>query len=156
VIQQVAGWNFAGQVHRPRFLSGLHGSPFQGASVEFAEHRVYTPADDIKTRLERVRQNRPALRQAVQGRDQHDGHLSSTCPGRWGTRTAGAHQVRLRVCLAAALGYLMSPARTRSASSPSTQDSHRAAAKAKRSQIGALLSVLANSKPAGETDAAEH
>ena len=30
------------------FLSGLHGSPFQGFSVEFSEHRKYVPGDDIK------------------------------------------------------------------------------------------------------------
>jgi uncharacterized protein (DUF58 family) len=30
------------------FISGLHRSPFHGFSVEFAEHRKYTPGDDIK------------------------------------------------------------------------------------------------------------
>jgi uncharacterized protein (DUF58 family) len=28
------------------FLSGLHSSPYKGFSVEFAEHREYTPGDD--------------------------------------------------------------------------------------------------------------
>ncbi|MFQ5654884.1 MAG: DUF58 domain-containing protein [Planctomycetota bacterium] len=30
------------------FISGLHKSPYQGASVEFAEHREYVPGDDIR------------------------------------------------------------------------------------------------------------
>ena len=29
------------------FLSGLHASPFQGFSVEFSEHRKYSPGDNI-------------------------------------------------------------------------------------------------------------
>ncbi len=31
------------------FLAGLHRSPYRGASLEFAEHRKYTPGDDPKT-----------------------------------------------------------------------------------------------------------
>ena len=30
------------------FVSGLHKSPYHGFSVEFAEHREYTPGDDLK------------------------------------------------------------------------------------------------------------
>ena len=30
------------------FLHGLHASPFHGFSVEFSEHRKYTPGDDPK------------------------------------------------------------------------------------------------------------
>jgi len=30
------------------FINGLHRSPFYGASVDFAEHRGYTPGDDIR------------------------------------------------------------------------------------------------------------
>ena len=30
------------------FVSGLHRSPFNGFSVEFAAHREYVPGDDIK------------------------------------------------------------------------------------------------------------
>ena len=30
------------------FISGLHRSPYHGFSVEFAEHREYTPGDNIK------------------------------------------------------------------------------------------------------------
>ncbi len=30
------------------FISGLHRSPYHGFSVEFSEHKVYTPGDDLK------------------------------------------------------------------------------------------------------------
>lgn len=30
------------------FITGLHKSPFHGFSVEFAEHRVYNPGDNVK------------------------------------------------------------------------------------------------------------
>src|SRR5215204_7560512 len=30
------------------FLSGLHRSPHRGFSVEFAEHRMYQPGDDLR------------------------------------------------------------------------------------------------------------
>src|SRR3989304_1569736 len=30
------------------YVSGLHRSPYQGFSVEFAEHREYVPGDDLR------------------------------------------------------------------------------------------------------------
>ncbi len=30
------------------YVSGMHRSPFQGFSIEFAEHREYTPGDDLR------------------------------------------------------------------------------------------------------------
>src|SRR3954454_17100641 len=30
------------------FINGLHRSPYFGAAVDFAEHRGYTPGDDIR------------------------------------------------------------------------------------------------------------
>ena len=30
------------------YVAGLHRSPFLGFSVEFAEHREYTPGDDLR------------------------------------------------------------------------------------------------------------
>ena len=30
------------------FISGLHRSPHKGFSVEFAEHREYSPGDDLR------------------------------------------------------------------------------------------------------------
>ncbi len=30
------------------FIAGMHRSPYRGFSVEFAQHREYTPGDDIR------------------------------------------------------------------------------------------------------------
>src|SRR5215468_6073769 len=30
------------------YVSGVHKSPYKGFSVEFAEHREYTPGDDLR------------------------------------------------------------------------------------------------------------
>ena len=48
VVQQVQRLDLRARFIVEGFLSGLHGSPFQGFSVEFSEHRRYTPGDDIK------------------------------------------------------------------------------------------------------------
>src|SRR5262249_30702171 len=48
VIRQVARLDLRAKFIVEGFLSGLHSSPFQGFSVEFSEHRKYTPGDDLK------------------------------------------------------------------------------------------------------------
>src|SRR5262245_61858595 len=48
VIAQVGRLDLRAKFIVEGFLSGLHASPFQGFSVEFSEHRKYTPGDDLK------------------------------------------------------------------------------------------------------------
>ena len=48
VIRQVGRLDLRAKFIVEGFLSGLHASPFQGFSVEFSEHRKYTPGDDLK------------------------------------------------------------------------------------------------------------
>ena len=48
VIRQVARLDLRAKFIVEGFLSGLHASPFHGFSVEFSEHRKYTPGDDVK------------------------------------------------------------------------------------------------------------
>ena len=51
------------------FLSGMHRSPYFGQSVEFLQHREYTPRRrPAPRRLESLGQAGPLLRQAVRGR----------------------------------------------------------------------------------------
>ena len=47
VIRQVARLDLRAKFIVEGFISGLHASPFQGFSVEFSEHRKYTPGDNI-------------------------------------------------------------------------------------------------------------
>ena len=52
-------------------LSGLHKSPHQGQSVEFAEHKEYAPGDELRhLDWKALRQVRQVLRQALRARDQ--------------------------------------------------------------------------------------
>src|ERR1700742_2311335 len=46
VIRQISRLDLRAQFIVKGFLQGLHSSPFQGFSVEFSEHRKYTPGDD--------------------------------------------------------------------------------------------------------------
>ena len=46
VIRQIARLDLRAQFIVKGFLQGLHASPFHGFSVEFSEHRKYTPGDD--------------------------------------------------------------------------------------------------------------
>jgi hypothetical protein len=48
VIQQVQRLDLKARCIVEGFLSGLHRSPFHGFSVEFSEHRKYTPGDDTR------------------------------------------------------------------------------------------------------------
>src|SRR4051812_20823201 len=48
VIRQVARLDLRAKFIVQGFLSGLHSSPYHGFSVEFSEHRKYTPGDDLK------------------------------------------------------------------------------------------------------------
>src|SRR4030095_11351963 len=47
VIRQVARLDLRAKFIVEGFISGLHASPYQGFSVEFSEHRKYTPGDNI-------------------------------------------------------------------------------------------------------------
>ena len=48
VIRQIKRLDLRAQFIVRGFLHGLHASPFHGFSVEFSEHRKYTPGDDPK------------------------------------------------------------------------------------------------------------
>jgi uncharacterized protein (DUF58 family) len=48
VIRQIKRLDLRAQFIVRGFLHGLHASPFLGFSVEFSEHRKYTPGDDPK------------------------------------------------------------------------------------------------------------
>ncbi len=49
VISQVTRLDLRARFIVEGFLAGLHRSPFHGFSVEFSEHRKYTPGDDLRS-----------------------------------------------------------------------------------------------------------
>ena len=47
-LSKISGLEIRARLIVEGFISGLHKSPYRGASVEFAEHREYVPGDDIR------------------------------------------------------------------------------------------------------------
>ncbi len=48
VLARVAGLDLRARLVVEGLMSGMHRSPYQGISVEFAQHRPYSPGDDIR------------------------------------------------------------------------------------------------------------
>ena len=47
-LSQLKGLDLKARLIVEGYTSGLHKSPYQGFSVEFAEHREYVPGDDLR------------------------------------------------------------------------------------------------------------
>lgn len=176
VIRQVSRLDLRAKFIVQGFLTGLHASPFHGFSVEFSEHRKYTPGDDLKTLDWNVyaKTGRYYVKK-YQAETNMTGYLvmdlskSMDWNGRAAAKAAGVKLDRNSpgpadetltkfdycVCLAAALGYLMilqqDPV---GLVAFDTKLATVVPPKSKRTQLGTILSVLANLKPTGETDVA--
>lgn len=48
VLAQLSGLRLRAERIVEGYVAGLHRSPFQGFSIEFAEHREYVPGDDLR------------------------------------------------------------------------------------------------------------
>ena len=47
-LAELGGLEFVARHVVEGFIAGMHASPFRGFSVEFAEHRMYQPGDDLR------------------------------------------------------------------------------------------------------------
>ena len=47
-LAALGGLEFVARTVVEGFIAGLHRSPHRGFSVEFAEHRMYQPGDDLR------------------------------------------------------------------------------------------------------------
>ncbi len=139
------------------FLAGLHASPFHGFSVEFSEHRRYTAGDDVKdldwtvyAKTERYYVKK------FQAETNVTGYLAMDLSGSMAyTYRQELTKFDYAICLAAALGYLMIHQQDPvGLVTFDTQIRHSLPPRSKRTQLGNILSVLANLKPAGTTDLA--
>jgi uncharacterized protein (DUF58 family) len=90
------------------FISGLHRSPFQGFSVEFAEYRQYIHGDDLSTIDWKVyaRSDRPFVKQFEEETNVHC-QLLVDVSGSMAYGRSGISKFEYAACLAASLGYLM-------------------------------------------------
>jgi uncharacterized protein (DUF58 family) len=157
VVNQIKRLDLRAQFIVRGFLHGLHASPFHGFSVEFSEHRKYTPGDDPKdidwliyAKTDKYYVKKFEAETNITGYLVMDSSRSMAY-----TYRQEVTKFDYAICLAAALCYLMihqqDPCglitfdqRVRNSVRP----------RAKRSQLGQVLSLLAKLRPSGETDVA--
>src|SRR6266851_3364937 len=157
VIRQISRLDLRAQFIVKGFLHGLHSSPFHGFSVEFSEHRKYTPGDNpqdidwlVFAKTDKYYVKKFEAETNITGYLVMD--LSESMAY---TYRQELTKFDYAICLAAALGYMM--VHQQDPVGLVTFDTAIRASlppKSKRSQLGTILSVLANLKPAGQTDVA--
>src|ERR1700689_1683551 len=157
VIRQVARLDLRAKFIVEGFLAGLHASPYHGFSVEFSEHRRYVAGDDLKDLdwMVYAKTDKYYLKK-FQAETNVTGYLAMDLSASMGyTYRQQLTKFDYAICLAAALGYMMIHQQDpvglvafdtaiRTALPP----------RSKRTQLGTILALLANLKPAGKTDVA--
>jgi uncharacterized protein (DUF58 family) len=155
VINQIKRLDLRAQFIVRGFLHGLHASPFHGFSVEFSEHRKYTPGDDPKDIdwLVYAKTDKYYVKK-FEAETNITGYLVMDLSRSMGyTYRQELTKFDYAICLAAALCYLMihqqDPVglltfdrQIRQSLRPQTRRGH----------LGDVLALLANLKPSGETD----
>jgi uncharacterized protein (DUF58 family) len=158
VIRQVSRLDLRAKFIVEGFLSGLHASPFHGFSVEFSEHRKYVPGDDLKDLDWNVfaKTDKYYLKK-FEAETNVTGYLVMDLSASMAyTYRQELTKFEYAICLAAALGYLM--IHQQDPVGLVTFDTRIQASlppKSRRTQLGTILAVLANLKPAGKTDVAQ-
>jgi uncharacterized protein (DUF58 family) len=157
VIRQVARLDLRAKLIVEGFLAGLHASPFQGFSVEFSEHRKYTPGDDLKDLDWNVyaKTDKYYLKK-FQAETNLTGYLVMDLSASMAyTFRQELTKFEYAICLAAALGYLMIHQQDPvGLITFGTRIEASLKPRSKRTQLGIILGILANLKPAGKTDVA--
>jgi uncharacterized protein (DUF58 family) len=157
VIRQISRLDLRAQFIVKGFLQGLHASPFQGFSVEFSEHRKYTPGDDPQDIdwLIFAKTDKYYIKK-FEAETNITGYLAMDLSESMGyTYRQQLTKFDYAICLAAALCYLMVHQ-----NDPvglitfDEQIKNCLRPKSKRQQIGNILSMLANLQPQGKTDIA--
>ena len=157
VIQQVARLDLRAKFIVEGFLTGLHSSPFQGFSVEFSEHRKYVPGDDPKDLDWNVyaKTGKYYIKKYRAETNMTGFLVMDLSQSMSYTYRQELTKFEYSICLAAALSYLMIHQQDPvGLVTFDTQLRTVLPPKSKRSQLGTLLSVLANLKPSGNTDIA--
>jgi uncharacterized protein (DUF58 family) len=154
VIRQVARLDLRAKFIVEGFIAGLHASPFHGFSVEFSEHRRYSAGDNISDIDWNVyaKTDRFYIKK-FEAETNLNGYLVMDLSGSMGyTYRQDMTKFEYSISLAAALGYLMIHQQDPVGLVAFDQQVRQSLApKSKRSQLGRILSLLAQLKPAGET-----
>jgi uncharacterized protein (DUF58 family) len=155
VIRQVSRLDLRAKFIVEGFLAGLHASPFHGFSVEFSEHRKYVPGDDLKDLDWNIyaKTDKYYLKK-FEAETNLTGYLVMDLSASMAyTYRQELTKFEYAICLAAALGYLM--IHQQDPVGLVTFDTQIRAClppHSKRTQLGTILSVLANLKPSGKTE----
>ena len=158
VIRQVARLDLRAKFIVEGFISGLHASPFQGFSVEFSEHRKYTPGDNISDIDWNVfaKTDRFYIKK-FQAETNLTGYMVIDLSGSMGyTYRQEINKFEYGISLAAALSYLM--IHQQDPVGLMAFDKKVIASlppKSKRTQLSNILAVLSRLKPGGETEIAK-
>jgi uncharacterized protein (DUF58 family) len=154
VIRQVSRLDLRAKFIVEGFIAGLHASPFHGFSVEFSEHRKYTPGDNINDVDWNVfaKTDRFYIKK-FQAETNLTGYLVMDLSGSMGyTYRQELTKFEYGISLAAALAYMMihqqDPVGLIAFDEKVSQS---LAPRSKRSQLGNILSLLAKLRPQGET-----
>ena len=155
VIRQIARLDLRAQFIVKGFLQGLHASPFHGFSVEFSEHRKYTPGDDpqdidwlVYAKTDKYYIKKFEAETNITGYLVMD--LSRSMDY---TYRQELTKFEYGICLAAALCYLMIHQQDPVGLITFDEKIRQSLPpRSKRTQIGNVLSVLANLKPSGATN----
>jgi uncharacterized protein (DUF58 family) len=155
VIRQVARLDLRAKFIVEGFIAGLHASPFQGFSVEFSEHRKYSPGDNISDIDWNVfaKTDRFYVKK-FQAETNLTGYLVMDLSGSMGyTYRQELTKFEYSISLAAALCYLMIHQQDPVGLIAFDQKVRQSLAPgSKRSQLGNILSLLAKLKPTGTTE----
>ncbi|MBI2826281.1 MAG: DUF58 domain-containing protein [Planctomycetia bacterium] len=158
VVREISRLDLRAQFIVKGFLHGLHASPFHGFSVEFSEHRKYTPGDnpqDIDW-LVYAKTDKYYIKK-FEAETNITGYLVMDLSRSMGyTYRQELTKFDYAICLAAALCYLMvhqqDPVglitfdeKIRSSLPP----------RSKRAQLGNILSLLSKLRPTGKTEIAK-
>jgi uncharacterized protein (DUF58 family) len=158
VIRQIRRLDLRAQFIVRGFLHGLHASPFHGFSVEFSEHRKYTPGDDPKDIdwLVYAKTDKYYVKK-FEAETNITGYLVMDLSQSMGyTHRQELTKFEYSICLAAALCYLMIHQQDPCGLIAFDERIRKSLApKSKRTQLGNVLSMLANLQPTGQTEIAK-
>jgi uncharacterized protein (DUF58 family) len=155
VIRQVSRLDLRAKFIVEGFISGLHASPFQGFSVEFSEHRKYSPGDNISDIDWNVFAKTDRFyTKKFQAETNLTGYLVMDLSASMGyTHSQELTKFEYGVSLAAALGYLMIHQQDPVGLIAFDQKVRQSLApRSRRSQLANILSVLSKLKPEGVAD----
>jgi uncharacterized protein (DUF58 family) len=156
VIRQISRLDLRAQFIVKGFLHGLHASPFHGFSVEFSEHRKYTPGDNpadidwlVYAKTDKYYVKKFEAETNITGYLVMDLSRSMAY-----TYRQELTKFDYAICVAAALCYLMIHQNDPVGLVTFADEINNfLPPKSKRQQIGNILSLLARLRPEGQTDA---